>query len=160
MGERLVADSVMTPDGDVVLPGPVDKDGHRVPFDTTDLYGPRGEHYKVRFFARLPHMDSWLISYAFNNDLIAVSSLYLKAPDSYERVLEDLYEAVQQGVRSGRPYCVYNVARGLCRGHEDKDGKCKLVGFADACTLTMTGDIWSRVERLCKGDGEKDGSEK
>lgn len=44
--------------------------------------------------------------------------------------------------------------------HEDKDGKCKLVGFADACTLTMTGDIWSRVERLCKGDGEKDGSEK
>lgn len=31
MGERLVADSVMTPDGDVVLPGPVDKDGHRVP---------------------------------------------------------------------------------------------------------------------------------
>lgn len=92
MGERLVADSVMTPDGDVVLPGPVDKDGHRVPFDTTDLYGPRGEHYKVRFFARLPHMDSWLISYAFNNDLIAVSSLYLKAPDSWKKLLEDLDE--------------------------------------------------------------------
>lgn len=43
MSERLVVDSIMTADGEVVPLGPVDKDGHRVPFDTTDLYGPRDE---------------------------------------------------------------------------------------------------------------------
>lgn len=42
MSERLVVDSIMTADGEVVPLGPVDKDGHRVPLDTTDLYGPRG----------------------------------------------------------------------------------------------------------------------
>lgn len=34
MSERLVVDSIMTADGEVVPLGPVDKDGHRVPLDT------------------------------------------------------------------------------------------------------------------------------
>lgn len=59
MKEHLTVDSVMTADGEVVLLGPVDKDGHRVPLDTTDLYGPRGEHYKVKSFVHFPLMDGW-----------------------------------------------------------------------------------------------------
>lgn len=38
MSERLVVDSIMTADGEVVPLGPVDKDGHRVPLDTGELY--------------------------------------------------------------------------------------------------------------------------
>lgn len=90
MSERLVVDSIMTADGEVVPLGPVDKDGHRVPFDTTDLYGPRGEHYKVKSFLRFPLMDGWFMECAFTHDLIDVSSLRLKAPDSWEKLLEDL----------------------------------------------------------------------
>ena len=37
MSERLVVDSIMTADGEVVPLGPVDKDGHRVPLDTGEL---------------------------------------------------------------------------------------------------------------------------
>ena len=58
MSERLVVDSIMTADGEVVPLGPVDKDGHRVPLDTTSLYGPRGEHYKVKSFVHFPLMDA------------------------------------------------------------------------------------------------------
>lgn len=49
MSERLVVDSIMTADGEVVPLGPVDKDGHRVPLDTTDLYGPRGYAHGVKY---------------------------------------------------------------------------------------------------------------
>lgn len=83
MSERLVVDSIMTADGEVVPLGPVDKDGHRVPLDTTDLYGPRGEHYKVKSFVHFPLMDGWFMECAFTHDLIDVSSLRLKAPDSW-----------------------------------------------------------------------------
>ena len=132
MSERLVVDSIMTADGEVVPLGPVDKDGHRVPLDTTSLYGSRGEHYKVKSFVRFPLMDGWFMECAFTHDLIDVSSLHLEAPDSWEKLLDDLGEVLQQGGRSGHPACVYLDARGLCRGHMDKDGKCKL-SDADCC---------------------------
>lgn len=89
MSERLVVDSVMTADGEVVPLGPVDKDGHRVPLDTTDLYGPRGEHYKVKSFVHFPLMDGWFMECAFTHDLIDVSSLRLNAPDSWENLAAD-----------------------------------------------------------------------
>lgn len=61
MSERLVVDSIMTANGEVVPLGPVDKDGHRVPLDTTSLYGPRGECYKVKSFVHFPLMDGWFM---------------------------------------------------------------------------------------------------
>ena len=70
MSERLVVDSVMTADGEVVPLGPVDKDGHRVPLDTTSLYGSLGEHYKVKSFVHFPLMDGWFMECAFTHDLI------------------------------------------------------------------------------------------
>lgn len=162
MGERLTADSVMTPDGEVMPLGPVDKEGRRVPLDTEVLYDEDGCVIKVESYRFSTWSKQWTadVYIADQSMEVYVDSYYLHRPDSYERVLKDLYEAVQQGVRIGCPYCAYNVAKGLCHGHEDKDGKCKLVGFADTCTLTMISDIWNRVERLCKGDGEKDRSEK
>lgn len=51
----------MTANGEVVPLGPVDKDGHRVPLDTTSLYGPRGECYKVKSFVHFPLMDGWFM---------------------------------------------------------------------------------------------------
>lgn len=153
MSERLVADSIMTADGEVVPLGPVDKDGHRVPLDTTSLYGPRGEHYKVKSFVHFPLMDGWFMECAFTHDLIDVSSLRLKAPDSWEKLLEDLGGVLQQGGRSGHPACVYLAARGLCRGHMDKDGQCKLSN-ASICENGMVSNIRGRIKRLYEGDGE------
>ena len=42
MGERLTVDSVMTPDGEVMPLGPVDKEGCCVPLDTDVLYDEDG----------------------------------------------------------------------------------------------------------------------
>lgn len=153
MSERLVVDSVMTADGEVVPLGPVDKDGHRVPLDTTSLYGPRGEHYKVKSFVHFPLMDGWFMECAFTHDLIDVSSLRLKAPDSWEKLLDDLCEALEQGGRSGNPVCAYLAARGLCRGRMDEEGRCK---FSDAsfCANGMVSNIRGRIKRLCAGDVE------
>lgn len=159
MSERLTVDSVMTADGEVVPLGPVDKDGHRVPLDTTSLYGPRGEHYKVKSFVHFPLVDGWFMECAFTKDLIDVSSLHLKTPDSLERLLGDLGEALQQGGRSGHPACAYLAARGLCRGHMGKEGKCRLFD-ADYCVSGMVTNIRGRIKRLCAGDGERDRSEK
>lgn len=145
----------MTADGEVVPLGPVDKEGHRVPLDTTSLYGPRGEHYKVKSFVHFPLMDGWFMECAFTHDLINVSSLRLKAPDSWEKLLEDLGETLQQGGRSGHPACVYLAARDLCRGHLDKDGQCKL-SDADCCVSWMVSNIRDRIEHLCADDGERD----
>lgn len=74
MKEHLTVDSVMTADGEVVPLGPVDKEGHRVPLDTTSLYGPRGEHYKVKSFVHFPLMDGWFMECAFTHDLIVAAS--------------------------------------------------------------------------------------
>lgn len=48
MSERLVADSVMTPDGEVVPLGPVDKEGCKVPLSTATLYADSGMEHTVR----------------------------------------------------------------------------------------------------------------
>lgn len=116
MSERLVVDSIMTADGEVVPLGPVDKDGHRVPLDTTSLYGPRGERYKVKSFVHFPLMDGWFMECAFTHDLIDVSSLRLKAPDSWEKLLEDLNEgrtipSTRPASTSGRPSASVPYAR-------------------------------------------------
>lgn len=96
---------------------------------------------------------------AFTHDLIDVSSLRLKAPDSWEKLLEDLGEALHQGGRSGNSVCAYLAARGLCRGHKSKDGKCKLSDDS-LCANGMVSNIRGRIKRLCAGDGERDRSEK
>ena len=115
MGERLVADSVMTPDGDVVLPGPVDKDGHRVPFDTTDLYG------------------------------LAVSSLYLKAPDSWKKLLEDLDEGANHSEYSP---CFY-FRKDMC-----DCSSCEADRYSN-CDQPAFKDIASRIRKL-RGEGDAD----
>lgn len=153
MSERLVVDSVMTADGEVVPLGPVDKDGRRVPLDTTDLYGPRGEHYKVESFVHFPLMDGWFMECALTHDLVDVSSLHLKAPDSWEKLLDDLCDALEQGGRSGNPICAYLAARGLCRGRMDEEGRCKL-SDASFCANGMVSNIRGRIKRLCAGDVE------
>lgn len=123
MSERLVVDSIMTADGEVVPLGPVDKDGHRVPLDTTDLYGPRGEHYKVKSFVHYPLMDGWFMECAFTKDLIDVSSLRLNAPDSWEKLEEDL-DSCSASTRY-TPCAYFNSSNYSCeKCHADPNKEC------------------------------------
>lgn len=139
MSERLVVDSIMTADGEVVPLGPVDKDGHRVPLDTTSLYGPRGERYKVKSFVHFPLMDGWFMECAFTHDLIDVSSLRLKAPDSWEKLLEDLGEA---GDARYYEACAY------FHRDKDEDGCTSCPGGEDGCARIAMRDIAYRIRKL------------
>lgn len=147
MSERLVVDSIMTADGEVVPLGPVDKDGHRVPLDTGELYGEDGKCINVGYFLYFPFTNEWFIEEMLSRSRFGVSELHLKAPDSWEKMLLDLGEALQQGGRSGNSVCAYLAARGLCRGHMDAEGKCKLsdVSF---CANGMVSNIRGRIKRL------------
>lgn len=145
MSERLVVDSIMTADGEVVPLGPVDKDGHRVPLDTTSLYGPRGEHYKVKSFVHFPLMDGWFMECAFTHDLIDVSSLRLKAPDSWEKLLEDLNEGANHSEYSS---CFY------FRKAECDCSSCKADRYSN-CDQPVFKDIASRIRRL-RGEVRED----
>ena len=138
MSERLVVDSIMTADGEVVPLGPVDKDG---------------------YFLYFPFTNEWFVEEMLSRSRFGVSELHLKAPDSWEKLLDDLGEALHQGGRSGNSVCAYLAARGLCRGHMRKDGKCKL-SDASLCANGMVSNIRGRIKRLCKGAVEKDRSEK
>lgn len=143
MSERLVVDSIMTADGEVVPLGPVDKDGHRVPLDTTDLYGPRGEHYKVKSFVHFPLMDGWFMECAFTHDLIDVSSLRLKAPDSWEKLEEDLERA------SGKITTECWYSGGNSKGCDF----CRFGKPQGGCIRKMVDDILARIRNL-RSDGE------
>lgn len=48
MGERLTADSVMTPDGEVMPLGPVDKEGRKVSLSTATLFADSGMECTVK----------------------------------------------------------------------------------------------------------------
>jgi hypothetical protein len=143
----------MTADGEVVQLGPVDKDGHRVPMDTRELYDEDGKCLMVRCFLYFPFTNEWFIEETLSRSRFGVSGLHLKAPDSWEKMLWDLGEALHQGGRSGNPVCAYLAARGLCSGRMDEGGKCKL-SDASFCANTMVSNIRGRIKRLCAGDGE------
>lgn len=87
-------------------------------------------------------MDSWLISYAFNNDLIAVSSLYLKAPDSWEKLLEDLDRGADKSLFAS---CVYldRVGHG-CSSCPAKDRHDN----GKDCAQDVMRDIAFRIRKL------------
>ena len=153
MSERLVVDSIMTADGEMVPLGPVDKDGHRVPLDTRELYGEDGKCLTVRCFLYFPFTNEWFIEETLSRSRFDVSGLHLKAPESWEQLLLDLGNALQQGGRSGNPVCAYLAARGLCRGQMGVDEKCKL-SDASFCANGMISNIRGRIKRLYEGDGE------
>lgn len=164
MKERLTVDSIMTADGEVVpLPvlgplGPVDAEGGRIPLDTKELLDAHGECRKVESYEFSTWSQRWVVHFDSGPGSYA-DDCHLTPPDSLERPLGDLGEALQQGGRSGHPACAYRAARGLCCGHMGKDGKCRLFD-ADYCVSGMVSNIRGHIKRLCAGDGKRDGSEK
>lgn len=95
MSGCLVVDSVMTADGEVVQLGPVDKDGHRVPMDTRELYDEDGKCLTVRCFLYFP-FTSWLAfgesytSRLIHNDL---GFGYAVCPRCYEAEFREMGES-------------------------------------------------------------------
>lgn len=82
---------------------------------------------------------------AFTHDLIDVSSLRLKAPDSWEKLLEDLNEGANH---SGYSSCFY------FRKAECDCSSCKADRYSN-CDQPVFKDIASRIRRL-RGEVRED----
>lgn len=117
MSERLAVDSLMTADGEVVqLPtlgplGPVDAEGSRIPLDTVRLFDAEGRLLKVESYEFSTWSQQWVVHLGSGRDAYA-DDCYLSRPDSFERLLKDLGEALQQDARGGHLECGYNLAVG------------------------------------------------
>lgn len=145
MSERLVVDSIMTADGEVVPLGPVDKDGHRVPLDTGELYGEDGKCITVGYFLYFPFTNEWFVEEKLSRSRFGVSELHLKAPDSWEKLLEDLNEGANH---SGYSSCFY------FRKAECDCSLCKADRYSN-CDQPVFKDIASRIRKL-RGEVRED----
>lgn len=145
MSERLVVDSIMTADGEVVPLGPVDKDGHRVPLDTRELYGEDGKCLTVRCFLHFPFTNEWFIEETLSRSRFDVSELHLKAPDSWEKLLEDLNEGANHSEYS--PCFYFRKAECDC-------SLCKADRYSN-CDQPVFKDIVSRIRKL-RGEVRED----
>lgn len=99
MSERLAVDSLMTADGEVVqLPtlgplGPVDAEGGRIPLDTVRLFDAEGRFLKVESYEFSTWSQRWVVHLGSGRDAYA-DDCYLSRPDSFERLLKDIGEAL------------------------------------------------------------------
>lgn len=165
MSERLAVDSLMTADGEVVqLPtlgplGPVDAEGGRIPLDTVRLFDAEGRFLKVESYEFSTWSQRWVVHLGSGRDAYA-DDCYLSRPDSFERLLKDIGEALQQDARGGHLECGYNLAVGLCCERIPEDDVCRRSHCAGYGASWMVNDIRDRIEHLCACTVEKDRGEK
>lgn len=77
---------------------PKDAEGREVQLDTTTLYDEYGRPLKVCSFQYSTEFKRWLVRGWFNATEMSsrVSRYYLTAPDSWERLLDDLDKAASK----------------------------------------------------------------
>lgn len=126
---------------------PKDAEGREIPLDTALLYGKvSGEEYDVVCFSFRPGMRQWRVELKRRDDLgiYATESFTLSPPDSWEKLLEDLYAA---GDARHQEDCAYFQI------DKDEDGCTSCPGGEDGCVRIAMRDIASRIRKL-RGEGD------
>lgn len=144
MGERLMVDSVMTPDGEVVPLGPVDKDGRKVPLSTSTLYADSGMECAVRGYEYLLGAGVWRAN--CNEGVVGVDEMHLTRPDTFGALMNDIEAAMNRPITSESPMHAYNVVSGTCETCHDACGRL--------CQVRALHSICHRIHSLLAGDGE------
>ena len=145
MSERLVADSVMTPDGEVVPLGLVDKDGRKVSLSTATLYADSGMELTVRRYEFLLGAGVWRA--CCNEGVVRVDEMHLTRPDTFGAILGDIEHAVGNPLGGKGPSVSYNILAGVCKD-------CRRRHSIVTCQNVAFGDILNRFESLLAGDDE------
>lgn len=126
---------------------PKDAEGRDIPLDTKVLYDADGNQYEVsRFtYSVLRDYDNWDVVFVTGYDRYA-SETFLKPPDSWEKLKEDLKAVENYGNSSciNNPVCRYtNMVHKPCV-------ECKFYREKN-CVSKMCADI---LDRICKLKGE------
>ena len=126
---------------------PKDAEGREIPLDVEFLYNANGESVKPYSFTfRRYDGFCWEMRLVgAPEDLVyETNSFYLTPPDSWEKLLDDLYAA---GDARHQEACAYF--------NRDKDEYCceSCPGGKDGCVLIAMRDIADRIRKL-RGEGE------
>lgn len=126
---------------------PKDAEGRDIPLDTKVLYDADGNQYEVsRFtYSVLRDYDNWDVVFVTGYDRYA-SETFLKPPDSWEKLKEDLKAVEDYGNSSciNNPVCRYtNMVHKPCV-------ECKFYREKN-CVSKMCADI---LDRICELKGE------
>lgn len=122
---------------------PKDAEGREVPLDTKTLYDEYGRPMKVSAFSYSPEFKKWLVQGWFNAAEMETSpsKCYLTAPDSWEKLEEDLGRAAERDAVVS--CCRYFTA--------DKCADCPICGNTSGCLHKEElafGDILNRIRKL------------
>ena len=122
---------------------PKDAAGREIPLDTENLYDKNGSRRQVDWFKFYPDKDRWDIVFKDSYSQFSPSSLSLTPPDSWKKLLDDLYAA---GDARHQVVCDYF--------NRDKDEYCckSCPGCEDDCNRTAMRDIASRIRKLSGDD--------
>ncbi len=118
---------------------PKDAEGREIPLYTEVLYDKEGKRREVDWYTFYPDKDMWDVVLADSSAHFSPHNLSLTPPDSWEKLLDDLYvagDARRQGV------CDYF--------NRDKDeyGCTSCPGCEDDCNRTAMRDIADRIRKL------------
>lgn len=144
MGERFTADSVMTPDGEVMPLGPVDKEGRKVSLSTATLFADSGMECTVKRYEYLLGAGVWRAS--CDEGVVRVDEMHLIRPDTFGALMNDI-EAAMNRPASEEPTHAYNVVSGMCDACADRCGGA-------LCQARALHSICYRIHSLLAGDGE------
>lgn len=117
-----------------IIEMPKDATGREIPLDTKCLYTCGGEKQDVLGFTYYRKEEKWEIE----TDSLIVNSIYLyiKPPDSWEKLEEDLDKCVAEGTA-----CTYFSKDGTCQS-------CSLSNITTGCSPKVIEDIVSRIRKL------------
>lgn len=121
---------------------PKDAEGREIPLDTALLYGEvSGDEYEVVCFNFSPSMRRWRVKLKRQDEvgIYATDVFTLSKPDSWEKLLDDLYAACDARHQEA---CAYF--------NRDKDEYCctSCPGGKDGCVLIAMRDIADRIRKL------------
>ena len=118
---------------------PKDAEGREIPIDTEVLYDKEGKRREVDCYTFYPDKYRWDVVFEDSCVHFSPHNLSLTPPDSWEKLLDDLYAA---GDARHQEACAYF--------NRDKDEYCceSCPGGKDGCVLIAIRDIASRIRKL------------
>lgn len=122
---------------------PKDAKGREIPLDTEVLYDKEGKLREVDWYTYYPDKDRWDVVFEDSCVRFSPNNLSLTPPDSWKKLLDDLYAA---GDARHQEACAYF--------NRDKDVYCctSCPGGKDGCVLIAIRDIASRIRKLRSAD--------
>ena len=122
---------------------PKDAEGREIPIDTEVLYDKEGKRREVDCYTFYPDKYRWDVVFEDSCVHFSPHNLSLTPPDSWEKLLDDLYAA---GDARHQEACAYF--------NRDKDEYCceSCPGGKDGCVLIAIRDIASRIRKLMGED--------